>query len=118
MCNSKGIVLRKVAIACTPVDWAGYRLVEVINVNLGETVGMMSSEDYKERFKAEYLQLKIRMHGLSSMLQGYREGTLTFVPSCSYDLLNAQFKAMALYASFIEDRAKVEDIELGNDFIY
>lgn len=81
-------------------------------MNLCETVEMMNSTDYKERFKAEYLQLRIRMNGLGAMLKKYREGTLTFTPSCSYDLLNAQFKAMDLYASFLEDRAKVEDIDL------
>ena len=82
-------------------------------MNLNETVEMMNSPEYKERFIAEYLQLKIRMSGLSAMLKRYKEGTLTFNPSCSYDLLNAQFKAMDLYASFLEDRAKVEDIELN-----
>ena len=81
-------------------------------MGLNETVEMMNSKEYKERFKAEYLQLKIRMNGLNAMLKKYREGTLTFTPSCSYDLLNAQFKAMDLYASFLEDRARVENIEL------
>lgn len=82
-------------------------------MNLVETVEMMNSADYKKRFEAEYLQLKIRMEGLGAMLKKYKEGTLTFTPSCSYDLLNAQYKAMDLYASFLEDRAKVEDIDLN-----
>lgn len=82
-------------------------------MNLIDTVEMMNSADYKERFKAEYLQLKIRMNGLSAMLKKYKEGTLTFTPSCSYDLLNAQFKTMDLYASFLEDRAEIEGIELS-----
>lgn len=82
-------------------------------MSLNETVEMMNSKDYKERFKAEYLQLKIRMNGLSAMLKKYKEGTLPFVPSCSYDLLNAQFKAMDLYASFLEERAAIENIELN-----
>ena len=82
-------------------------------MNLNETVEMMNSVDYKERFRAEYFQLKIRMNGLSAMLKKYKDGTLTFTPSCNYDLLNAQFKAMDLYASFLEDRAVVEDIELN-----
>lgn len=82
-------------------------------MNLSETAEMMNSKDYKERFKAEYLQLKIRMNGLSCMLKKYKDGTLTFTPSCSFDLLSAQYKAMDLYASFLEDRANVEDIELN-----
>lgn len=81
-------------------------------MKLNETVELMNSSDYKERFRAEYLQLKIRMEGLSAMLKKYKAGTLNFTPSCSYDLLNAQFKAMDLYASYLEERAKIEDINL------
>lgn len=81
-------------------------------MKLNETVGMMNSPEYKERFRAEYLQLKIRMSGLSEMLKKYKAGTLTFTPSCSYDLLNGQFKAMDMYASFLEERAVIEDINL------
>ena len=81
-------------------------------MKLNETVKMMNSADYKERFKAEYLQLKIRMEGLSAMLKKYKNGTLDFTPSCSYDLLNAQFKTMDLYASYLEERAEIEDIDL------
>lgn len=81
-------------------------------MELKDTIGMMNSENYKERFKAEHLQLKIRMIKLSSMLKKYKEGTLTFKPSCSYDLLNAQLKAMDLYASFLEERALVEGVDL------
>lgn len=83
-------------------------------MKLNETVEMMNSEDYKERFKAEYLQLKIRMVGLSNMLKKYKAGELNFTPSCSYDLLNGQFKAMDMYASYLEERAEAEDIDLNN----
>lgn len=81
-------------------------------MELKETIKMMESTEYKERFKAEYLQLKIRMNGLGNMLKKYKEGTLTFKPSCSYDLLNGQFKAMDTYASYLEERAEIENIEL------
>lgn len=37
-------------------------------MKLPETVEMMNSKDYKERFKAEYYQLKIRVNGLKAML--------------------------------------------------
>jgi hypothetical protein len=86
--------------------------VRKIKMKLNETVEMMNSGDYKERFKAEYLQLKIRMEGLKVMLKKYKEGTLPFTPSCSYGLLNGQFKAMDMYASYLEERAIIEDIEL------
>lgn len=79
---------------------------------MNETIEMMNSEDFKERFRAEYLQLKIRMEGLGAMLQKLRAGTLPFTPSCSYDLLNAQLRAMDMYAAILEDRAEVEGIVL------
>ncbi len=82
-------------------------------MNLKETVPMMESVDYKDRFKAEYLQLKIRMTGLSNMIKKYKAGTLTFKPSCSYDLLNGQLKSMEMYAKYLEERAEIENIELG-----
>lgn len=81
-------------------------------MKLNETVELMNSENYKERFKAEYQQLKIRSEGLYNMLVKYKDGTLGFEPSCSYDLLNGQLKSMDLYASYLEDRAIIEDIEL------
>lgn len=81
-------------------------------MELKETVKMMESVDYKERFKAEYLQLKIRITGLKNMLKKYKSGTLNFKPSCSYDLLNGQLKAMEMYASYLEERAEIEKIEL------
>ena len=82
-------------------------------MKLNDTLALMISEDYKERFRGEYLQLKIRMEGLSNMLKKYKEGTLTFKPSCSYDLLNGQLKAMGMYASYLEERAKIENIDLN-----
>ena len=81
-------------------------------MQLKETVPMMESEDYKERFKAEYLQLEIRVNGLRNMLKKYKDGTLTFKPSCSYDLLNGQLKAMELYATYLDERAEIEGIDL------
>ena len=81
-------------------------------MELKDTIEMMVSVDYKERFKAEYLQLKRRMTGLSNMLKKYKAGTLTFKPSCSYDLLNGQLKSMEMYAKYLEERAEIENIEL------
>ena len=81
-------------------------------MELKDTIEMMGSEDYKERFKAEYLQLKIRINGLRNMLKKYKAGTLPFTPSCSYDLLNGQLKAMELYATYLEERAEIEGIDL------
>ena len=81
-------------------------------MELKDTVQMMESPDFKERFKAEYYQLKIRMDGLESMLKKYREGTLPFTPKSSYTLLLKQLRAMELYLFFLEERAEIEGIEL------
>lgn len=81
-------------------------------MNLKDTALMMESTDYRERFRGEYFQLVIRMRGLANMLQKYKGGTLNFKPSCSYDLLNSQLKAMKLYKDYLEERAEIEDIYL------
>ena len=83
-------------------------------MKLNETVEMMNSEDFKERFKAEYYQLQIRIDGLHSMLAKYKKGTLPFVPKCSFDLLKAQLMAMEMYLEFLADRAVIEDIDIFN----
>lgn len=83
-------------------------------MELKDTVEMMVSSDYKERFRAEYFQLKIRINGLRNMLKKYKAGTLTFKPSCSYDLLNGQLKSMEMYATYLEERADIEGINLSN----
>lgn len=79
-------------------------------ITLKDTIEEMVSSDYKERFKAEYFQLLIRIKGLRNMLEKYKEGTLEFEPTCSYDLLNGQLKAMELYMSYLKERIKIEDI--------
>ena len=35
-------------------------------MNLKDTIELMESNDFKDRFRAEYLQLKIRMTGLKT----------------------------------------------------
>ena len=79
---------------------------------LNETLELMNSEDFKERFKAEYLQLKIRKDGLKSMLVKYKNGQLSFTPNCSYELLHSQLVYMECYSNVLEQRAKIEGIEL------
>ena len=72
----------------------------------------MLSNDYKERFKAEYYQLKIRIDRLDNMLSKIENGELNFIPTCSYELLQNQLKAMLLYEIFLKERAKIEKIDL------
>jgi hypothetical protein len=81
-------------------------------MELNDTIEMMNSPDYKERFKAEYLQLKIRYTKLYNMLIKYKAGVLGFSPRCSYDILLEQLRAMGQYIMLLEARAKIEGIEL------
>ncbi len=81
-------------------------------MELKETIEMMNSEDYKERFKAEYYQLKIRFKKLYKMLVKLEAGTLDFTPACSEDVLNDQLYYMNEYLKVLEIRAEIEGIEL------
>ena len=79
---------------------------------LAETALLMQSDDFKDRFKAEYFQLAIRISGLEKMLEKYRSGTLAFNPNSSYELLHEQFVYMKNYIKVLEERAKLEGIDL------
>lgn len=81
-------------------------------MELRDTVEMMNSADYKERFKAEYLQTRIRHGKLEYMLERHDEGTLDFIPACPIELLKAQEKTMASYLHMLQLRAEFEGIEL------
>lgn len=81
-------------------------------MELKDTIEMMQSEDYKERFKAEYYQLKIRLEKLHAMAVKYEAGKLEFKPTCSLNLLLRQEAHMIEYLRALEVRAKVEGIEL------
>lgn len=81
-------------------------------MELKDTVAMMNSSDYKERFKAEYFQLKIRYDKLKAMLLKHQNGTLEFTPSCPISLLKEQGQHMRTYLAVLEDRAEIEGISL------
>ena len=81
-------------------------------MELKDTVALMFSSDYRERFKAEYYQLQIRAAKLSSMLKAHRNGELNFELSCPYELLVAQRAFMQCYIDILESRAQMEDIRV------
>ena len=56
-------------------------------MELKETIDLMNSDNYKERLKAEYLQVKIRYEKLRKMLVKLDAGTLDFTPKCTKALL-------------------------------
>ena len=81
-------------------------------MELKNTIELMNSEDYKDRFKAEYYQTKIRYNKLHKMVIKYEAGTLDFTPSCNIDLLREQKRYMGQYLYCLEVRAEIEGIEL------
>lgn len=84
--------------------------------DLNETIELMTSADYKDRFKAEYWQTKIRYDRLCMMLEKYRAGRLEFEPTCPIDLLEEQREIMADYLEVLVERAFHEGFDLEKDF--
>lgn len=79
---------------------------------LSDTVEGMNSSDYKERFIAEYAQLKIRYKGLCKMVWKWDDGSLEFTPTCPRSTYDLQLKAMADYLAVLEARAVMEGVTL------
>ena len=95
-------------------------------MELKDTIEMMSSEDYKERFKAEYYQTKIRYEKLkkfnvtveaANALRANGGSIKVFnhdVPklNCPAEILQMQQRMMGEYLHTLEIRAVIDDIEL------
>lgn len=81
-------------------------------MELKDTIKLMESEDYKERFKAEYYQTKIRYDKLHRLIIKMEAGTCDFTPSCSLEIHKEQAKYMGMYLHILEVRAEIENIKL------
>lgn len=81
-------------------------------MELQDTIELMNSAEYKDRFKAEYYQSKIRYDKLDDMTVKYEARTLTFIPKCSLELLKEQKKYLGNYIRILKIRAEIEGIEL------
>ena len=81
-------------------------------MELKDTIPMMESDDYKERFNAEYNQLNIRLKKLSEFITKYENEELNFIPSCPIKVLKGQLANMWGYRSSLIRRAEIEGIEL------
>jgi len=79
---------------------------------LKDTVDLMLSSDYNERFIAEYIQTKIRYNKLHDMIIKYQAKTLDFEPKSSLLLLQNQASFMGQYLQQLEIRAQIEGIVL------
>ena len=107
---------------CPTPCWAV--ITEIFNKNnnlnnkimeLKHTVSLMLSSDYKERFIAEYLQVKIRYEKLLDMCKKWDEGTLPFTPTCSRQVYTDQLNHMKAYLSILEARAITEGIDVSEE---
>ena len=83
-------------------------------IELKDTVPMMVSDDYKERFVAEYSQLSIRYKKLYAVLEKYAADKLDFKPTCPIEILYEQLDHMEAYLNVLKTRAKYENIQLPN----
>ena len=81
-------------------------------MELKDTVELMTSDDYKERFIAEYCQVKIRYGKLKYMLERWDNGILNFTPTCPRSTYDLQIFAMKDYIAILEARAVMEGVEL------
>ena len=81
-------------------------------VELEATVEEMLSPDYKERFWAEYWQVRTRYEKLTAMIDKCLVGKLDFEPDCPIQLLMTQASYMRTYTQVLEARAKIEKIKL------
>lgn len=84
-----------------------------VDYELADTVDLMKSSDYKDRFKAEYMQVKLRYNNLHKMLVKYEAKTLEFEPTCPIYILQTQANYMGNYLKQLEIRAEIENIDIS-----
>ena len=93
-------------------------------INYSQTVNLMLSDDYKERFIAEYWQTKIRYEKLkdfNTKIEASRRTLSSGTPTikepehdCPAGLLRDQQSAMGEYLHLLEIRAVIEGIDLDS----
>lgn len=81
-------------------------------MELKDTVKLMESDNYKDRFKAEYFQTKIRYDKLHKIIVKAEAGTLDFELTTPLLVLKNQKSFMGQYLNQLEIRAEIEGINL------
>ena len=81
-------------------------------MELKDTVDLMVSEDYKDRLKAEYLQVKIRKEKLGEKLREMQMGSISLDEVGELNLLRRQYAAMNHYENLLLQRVKAERIQI------
>lgn len=91
--------------------------------DLRDTINLMNSTDYKDRFIAEYWQTKMRYEKLKAFNTRIEADTRVRCTNrasnvqsvqhdCPYDVLREQQRIMGEYLHVLELRAFIEDIDL------
>lgn len=86
-------------------------------MELKDTYDLMTSANYRERFKAEYLQTKIRYEKLKAFnnkieASNYSDTVKEPTHDCPFSILKEQQAAMGNLLRIYEIRAVIEDIQL------
>ena len=83
-------------------------------MELKDTIDMMASEDYRERFRGEFYQLEIRAKKLLAFIRkcedARMEGKEEPRHDCPLSLLRKQFDAMVEYLNTLRKRAVIERV--------
>lgn len=79
---------------------------------LADTVDLMISDNYVDRFKAEYYQLKIRIEKLKAMIEKHDAGTLEFEMQTPITVHKEQLRAMMDYMDMLKARSNFEHVEV------
>ena len=83
---------------------------------LNETIDLMTSADYKDRFIAEYHQVKIRYDKLKDFCHKIEVSTMLATEEPKHDcpllLLLEQLDVMRQYIDILEKRAIIEHVKL------
>lgn len=81
-------------------------------MELKDTIELMTSSDWKDRFKAEYLQTKIRYEKLHALIVRREVGKQGFETPIPLDSWKTQAQHMGLYLYELEKQAVLHGIEL------
>ena len=81
-------------------------------MELKDTYKLMTSDDYKDRFVAEYLQTKIRYQKLHDLVIKAKANALDFELTTPLEVLIDQKRTMGQYLEMLEIRAVFENVDL------
>ena len=81
-------------------------------MELKDTVDLMTSADWKDRFKAEYLQTKIRYEKLHALIVRREVDKIGFFTPIPLESWKEQAHHMGMYLYELEKQAAIHGIEL------